>query len=75
MPFSYKPLFRLLLERDMKKTDLRSELGFGPSTVAKFDKGENVSLDVIDKLCTYFDCQPNEIMEHVKEERDVDQTN
>ncbi|MCM3699172.1 helix-turn-helix transcriptional regulator [Paenibacillus macerans] len=67
MPFSYKPLFRLLLEKDMKRTDLKSTLGFGPATVAKFDKGENVSLEVIDKLCTYFDCQPNDIMEHIKE--------
>lgn len=67
MPFSYKPLFRLLLERDMKKTDLKAVLGFGPSTVAKFEKGENVSLDVIDKLCTFFDCQPNDILEHKKE--------
>lgn len=68
MPFSYKPLFRLLLEKDMKKTDLKAVLGFGPSTVAKFDKGENVSLDVIDKLCKYFECQPNDIIEHVKGE-------
>ena len=66
MAFSYKPLFHMLLERDMKKTDLKAVLGFGPSTVAKFEKGDNVSLDVIDKLCTYFDCQPNDIMEHIK---------
>lgn len=65
MPFNYKPLFHLLLERGMKKTDLREKpFGFGPSTVAKFDKGENVSLEVIDKLCTYFECQPNDIMKH-----------
>jgi DNA-binding Xre family transcriptional regulator len=70
MPFSYKPLFRLLLERDMKRTDLRKELGFGPSTVAKFDKGENVSLEVIDKICGYFDVQPNDVIEHKKEQEE-----
>lgn len=64
MPFSYKPLMKLLIDRDMKKTDLKDVLGFGPSTVAKFEKGENVSLDVIDKLCSHFKVQPNAIMEH-----------
>lgn len=68
MGFSYKPLFKLLLDRDMKKTDLRGVLGIGTNTIAKFDKGENVSLDVIDKLCTYFGVQPNDVMEHVKGE-------
>lgn len=67
MPFSYKPLLKLLVENDLKKTDLKQLLGFGPSTIAKFDKGENVSLDVIDKLCTHFGVQPNDIIEHVKE--------
>lgn len=64
MSFSYKPLFRLLLEKDMKKTDLRDAIGIGPSTLAKFEKGEYVSLEVIDRLCTHFNVQPNEIIEH-----------
>lgn len=70
MPFSYKPLLKLLVENDMKKTDLKPLLGFGPSTIAKFDKGENVSLDVIDKLCTHFGVQPNDIIEHIKEQEE-----
>ncbi|WP_339278447.1 helix-turn-helix transcriptional regulator [Paenibacillus sp. FSL W8-0426] len=56
-----------MLDRGMKKTDLKTELGLGPSTVAKFEKGENVSMDVLDKLCTHFACTPNDIIEHVKE--------
>lgn len=70
MAFNYKPLFKLLVDREMKKTDLREALGLGPSTIAKFDKGENVSLEVIDKLCSYFGVQPNDIIEHVKEIRE-----
>ncbi|MCW3793796.1 helix-turn-helix transcriptional regulator [Paenibacillus sp. LS1] len=70
MSFSYKPLFKLLLDRDIKRTDLKQLLGFGPSTVAKFEKGENVSLDVIDKLCTHFGVQPNDILEHKREGAD-----
>lgn len=68
MPFSYKPLMVLLAQREMKKGDLKQALGFGPSTVAKFDKGEYVSLEVLDKLCSYFGVQPNDIIEHIAEE-------
>lgn len=64
MGFSYKPLFKLMVDRDMKKKDLREALGFGPSTVAKLDKGENISLEVLDKLCAHFGVQPNDIMQH-----------
>jgi len=64
MAISYKPLFRLLLEKDMKKTDLREAVGIGPSTLAKFEKGEYVSLEVIDRICTHFRVQPNDVMEH-----------
>lgn len=67
MPFSYKPLFKLLVDRDMKKTDLIPAIGMGPSTLAKFEKGGAISLDVLDRLCTHFDCQPNDILEHIKE--------
>lgn len=69
MGFSYKPLFHLMVDRGVKKTDLKNELGLGPSTVAKFEKGENVSMEVLDKLCTHFDCSPNDIIEHVKEDK------
>ena len=46
---SYKPLFRLLLEKDMTKTQLRQSVGFGTATLAKLSKNENVSMDVIVK--------------------------
>lgn len=66
MPFSFKPLWRLLLEQDKQKTYLRETeaLKLSPATVAKMGKGENVSLEIIDKLCTHFGVQPNDIMEH-----------
>lgn len=64
MPFSYKPLWRLLLENDMKKTDLLHDPGISTSTLAKLGKDEYVSLEVLDKLCTRFKVQPNEIMIH-----------
>jgi putative transcriptional regulator len=67
MPFSYKPLWRILLEKDLSRTDLRESLGLSTSTLAKLGKDEYVSLEVIDKICSKFDVQPNDIMEHKKE--------
>lgn len=62
--FSYKPLWRLLLDRDMKKEDLREQVGLSSSTIAKMGKNENISFEVLDKLCRYFNVQPNDIIEH-----------
>ncbi|MHB0864778.1 helix-turn-helix domain-containing protein [Paenibacillus sp. SEL3] len=70
MPFSYKPLFKLLLDKDMKKEDLRQALSLGRNTIAKMGKGEYVSLEVIDKICSYLDCTPNDIIEHIKEQEE-----
>jgi DNA-binding Xre family transcriptional regulator len=63
MGISYKPLFRLLLEKDMTKTDLRAELGFSSATLAKLAKGEPISGAVIEKLCMYFRCQVGDVVE------------
>jgi len=63
MGISYKPLFRLLVDRDMTKTDLRTELGFSSATLAKLAKGEPISGAVIEKLCMYFRCQVGDVVE------------
>ena len=60
---SYKPLFRLLLERDMKKTDLIDEKLLASSTLAKLGKNEYVALDVIEKLCVRFNVPIQDIVE------------
>lgn len=60
----YYRLFDMMSKRGMKKTDLREIVS--PNTVAKLSKGEYVSGEVIDRLCTYFKCQPSDIMEVYK---------
>jgi DNA-binding Xre family transcriptional regulator len=67
MSISYRPLFVLLASREIKKTDLMNLIGISSGTLARFAKNEAVSLDVIEKLCAYFDCQPSDIMEYVKD--------
>lgn len=63
MGFSYKPLWRLLLEKDLTKTQMREQLGISPATLAKMGKDQYVSMETLDKLCSYFKVQPNEIIE------------
>lgn len=64
---SYKPLFRLLLEKNMSKTQLREAIGFSTATLAKLSKGEYVSMEILDKICTYMQCNIADVIEYVKE--------
>ena len=63
--FTYKPLLKLMIDRDVKKMHLKDRLNLSPATVAKISKDEFVSLEVINRLCNFFQVQPNEIMEHI----------
>jgi DNA-binding Xre family transcriptional regulator len=66
MGISYRPLFVLLAQHGMKKTDLCKKIGVATNTLAKFAKNEHVSGETLEKLCAYFGCQPGDIMEYVK---------
>lgn len=68
MTFTFKPLWVKLAQEEMTKEQLRTALGLSSATIAKMGKGEFVSMEVLDKICTHFDCQPNDIMEHKKEQ-------
>ncbi|MCA0754931.1 helix-turn-helix transcriptional regulator [Paenibacillus sp. N4] len=70
MSFSFKPLWMRLVQEDMTKEQLRIELGLSSATIAKMGKGEYVSMEVLDKLCSRFNVQPNDIIEHKKEQED-----
>lgn len=66
----YYKLNELLEKNDMKRADLQRELKIAPATIAHFAKNEYVALSVIDRICTYFKCQPNDIMEWVDEDEE-----
>lgn len=63
--FSYKPLWKLLIEKGINKGDLSKACGLSSSTIAKMSKGDYVSLEVINRICTYFNCQPGDIFEYI----------
>ena len=65
MAFSYKPLWKVLIDRDMTKKQLMEATGISKSTMDKMARGERVSLDVMDRICNYFDCDIGDVMEHI----------
>ena len=68
MAFSYKPLWKLLIDRDMTKKQLMQATGISKSTMDKMGRGEQVSMDIIDRICNYFDCDIEDVIVHISEE-------
>jgi len=65
MTVSYKRLWKLLIDRDMKKKDLQAAAGISPSSISKLSKNENVSMDVLIKICSALSVDFKDIMELV----------
>ena len=63
MAISYKKLFKLMIDKNMKKKDLRTLTGVSYSTLLKMENGEYVSLDVLDRICRSLHCQLSDIAE------------
>ena len=53
---SYNGLWKLLIDNGMQKKDLIDKIGVSSTTIAKMGKGEKVSLDVLERICNYFNC-------------------
>ena len=70
MEVSYKKLWKLLIDKDMKKRDLEEAADIGRSTMAKMTKGEHVSLDVLLRVCDALNCDFGDIIEAVPDNRD-----
>ncbi len=67
MAISYKRLWKLLIDREMKKKDLVGLAGVSWSTITKMGHDENVSTDILVKICGALHCEFDEIMEIVPE--------
>ena len=68
MKVSFKKLFKLLIDKEMKKTEFAKKIGIGQNTLAKLSKNENVSMEVLIKICEGLDCKLEDIVEFVKDE-------
>ena len=63
MAISYKNLWKLLIDRDMKKKDLQKLAGISAASITKLGKNENVNTEIIAKICTALKCDVSDIME------------
>ena len=67
MVISYKKLWKLLIDKDMRKEDLRLKAGISTNTMAKLGKNENVNTNMLVKICSALDCDIADIMEITEE--------
>ena len=70
MAISYNKLWKLLVDKKMSKADLRSAAGIAPNTMTKLRRDEEVSLAVLNKVCTALDVDIGDIMEFLPEKHD-----
>ncbi len=71
MRISYKKLWVLLIQKDISKATLRKDVGLSTGTMSKLNKGEEVALTVLMRLCDYLDCDIGDICEVLRDEQVV----
>ena len=69
MSISYKKLWKVLIDRDMKKKDLCAAAGISHTSMAKLGKNENVTTDVLLKICHALNCDIGDIMEIIPDNK------
>lgn len=65
MALSYNKLWKLLIDKNMKKKDLQFLSGISSATITKLGRNENVNTKILQKICTALDCDICDIMEFV----------
>ena len=69
MGISYKKLWVLLIDRDIKKSSFRKELNLSSGTWTKLNKGEEVSLSIFLRICDYLNCDIGDVCEAVRTDK------
>jgi putative transcriptional regulator len=65
---SYNKLWHLMLDKQMNKADLKRATGISTASIAKLSKGENITTDILVKICKALDCELNDIMELARDD-------
>lgn len=71
MAVSYKKLWKLLIDRDMKKKDLCAAAGISSASITKMGRNGHVTTEILAKICAALDCQIEDIMEVIPEKNNV----
>lgn len=69
MKACYKKLWKLLIDKNLKRTDLKKLAGISSASLAKLGKDENVSMDILQKICAALECNIGDIMDLVPEDK------
>ena len=67
MKISYNKLWKMLIDKNLKRKDLQEIAGISSASIAKLGKGDNITTDVLLKICTALDCTLEDIMETIKD--------
>ena len=70
MAVCYKKLWKLLIDKNMNKTELRTASGITTTALAKLGRDENVNTEVLAKICKTLDCKIEDIMEMIPDEEE-----
>ena len=70
MAVSYKRLWKLLIDRDMKKKELCAKAGISSASITKMGKNGHVTTEILLKICTALDCRIEDIMEIVPDDKE-----
>lgn len=69
---SYNRLWKMLIDKNMKRQDLKEISGISTASIAKLGKGDNITTAVLLKICNALDCDLSDIMELVEEENETE---
>jgi len=67
MGWSYKPLWKLLIDKGLKKTDLIKLAKLSPTTLAKLSKNQSIDGNTLERICAALQCQPGDVIEYVQD--------
>ena len=67
MRISYNKLWKMLIDKNMKKSDLKEKAGISSASIAKLGKGDNITTDILLRICEIMDCRIEDILETVRD--------
>ena len=67
MRISYNKLWKMLIDKNMKKSDLKEKAGISSASLAKLGKGDNITTDVLLRICEVMDCRIEDILETIRD--------
>ncbi len=69
MKVSYNPLFKILIDKNLKKTEFAEKIGLSSATLAKLSKGQSISMDKLIEICDYLDCSFDDVVEIIPKDQ------